>query len=43
MTGSTWRDRAPAYLTDSGGDPWPTPLDGRWLWRLEGTLGGGHA
>lgn len=36
--GTTWRDRAPASLTsayDADGEPCPTPLDRRWLWRLE--------
>ena len=38
---STWRDRAPRSVTDpydSQGQPVFTPVDRRWLWRIEGFL-----
>jgi hypothetical protein len=37
----TWRDRLPASMTDledPHGNPCLTPMDRRWLWRLEGFL-----
>ena len=41
MNTSDWRDRAPRSILDPftpRGDLVTTPMDRRWLWRLEGTL-----
>ncbi|MCG5464181.1 hypothetical protein MED01_002346 [Micromonospora sp. MED01] len=40
-TTTTWRDRAPIMLqtdADPDGQPCATPVDRRWLWRLESAL-----
>ena len=41
MNTGDWRDRAPHSILDlftPRGDLVTTPMDRRWLWRLEGTL-----
>lgn len=41
MNDGTWRDRAPRSILDlfgPRGELVPTPMDRRWLWRLEGML-----